>query len=115
MLRRPTRSNRTYSCFPFTTLFRSGDEGLLEPRGRGRQGFRRWPGADGRCGSARRRRLSEDRGPAEGHDLGGRLQGVPKPDRGRALSPRSEEHTSELQSLMRIAYADFCLKKKKTH
>src|SRR3546814_3579959 len=42
------------------------------------------------------------------------LSGAPKPGRLTVRVPRSEEHTSELQSLMRISYAVFCLKKKKT-
>src|SRR3546814_14452593 len=71
MIRRPPRSTRTDTLFPYTTLFRS-------PR-------RHRPG-----------------GPAEGAGAAG-----------RAREPRSEEHTSELQSLMRISYAVFCLKKKK--
>src|SRR3546814_5702452 len=51
--------------------------------------------------------------------VGGRLHDAQPADRGQRFSPaaqrlRSEEHTSELQSLMRISYAVFCLKKKKT-
>src|SRR3546814_4792105 len=92
MIRRPPRSTRTDTLFPYTTLFRSG--GLL-PRYIDivlrfaivlplaaltfRSGYVNW--------IVRRRSLA---------------------------SPRSEEHTSELQSLMRISYAVFCLKKKKT-
>src|SRR3546814_2009509 len=91
MIRRPPRSTRTDTLFPYTTLFRS------RPRSRTR--------ADG-CADAR-------------HRTGGRpplhrsneepLLRVPDGDPLR----RSEEHTSELQSLMRISYAVFCLKKKK--
>src|SRR3546814_1369704 len=70
MIRRPPRSTRTDTLFPYTTLFRSADGG-----------------------------------------------GVPDAQRRSRLIPppvmRSEEHTSELQSLMRISYAVFCLKKKK--
>src|SRR3546814_7425137 len=94
MIRRPTRSTRTYTLFPYTTLFRSDDvavdehaleaagvhllvAGLVEPRGREGDGDR--------------------------HRLGDPV-----------LPVRSEEHTSELQSLMRISYAVFCLKKKTT-
>src|SRR3546814_14893909 len=79
MVRRPPRSTRTDTLFPYTTLFRS------RPDGRGRSAAR--VGRYARDGDAGRHR------PA---------------DRGR-----SEEHTSELQSLMRISYAVFCLKKKK--
>src|SRR3546814_11181976 len=81
MIRRPPRSTRTDTLFPYTTLFRSLQRALLRPRGDGRA-----------VGYAHRNRRSL----AAGH---GKL--------------RSEEHTSELQSLMRISYAVFCLKKKK--
>src|SRR3546814_7877474 len=87
MIRRPPRSTRTDTLFPYTTLFRS----------------RRRPGVGAR--PRRRRRLS---GRAEGAWGAAR---VAPPRYG--LSLRSGEHTSELQSLMRISYAVFCLKKKK--
>src|SRR3546814_9711295 len=79
MIRRPPRSTRTDTLFPYTTLFRSG-----------RRPFRPdpHPCADRRCPRNRRRSCTAHRA-------------------------RSEEHTSELQSLMRISYAVFCLKKKK--
>src|SRR3546814_2512961 len=77
MIRRPPRSTRTDTLFPYTTLFRS-----LAARA----------GADAvRCR---------------------RHAGLPGRSAGKS---RSEEHTSELQSLMRISYAVFCLKKKKLH
>src|SRR3546814_1802975 len=93
MIRRPPRSTRTDTLFPYTTLFRSARRGIYrrqEPHGR----------------HARRR-------PRE---CGGRLREcglwiVEPALYGGAF--RSEEHTSELQSLMRISYAVFCLKKKK--
>src|SRR3546814_4972786 len=82
MIRRPPRSTRTDTLFPYTTLFRSD-------RDHGRDALRHDP-------------ADLPRHPA------------PKPrDRGQARDQRSEEHTSELQSLMRISYAVFCLKKKK--
>src|SRR3546814_8134961 len=77
MIRRPPRSTRTDTLFPYTTLFRS--------RHRGDRGGRPL----GRGDTVRQQRA------AAGRDV------------------RSEEHTSELQSLMRISYAVFCLKKKK--
>src|SRR3546814_9963848 len=103
MIRRPPRSTRTDTLFPYTTLFRS-DWGrglpLLE------EAFARNPAQP----SAYRYMLFLH------HYINGRYQ--------RALAEatkidapdviRSEEHTSELQSLMRISYAVFCLKKKKT-
>src|SRR3546814_2624806 len=87
MIRRPPRSTRTDTLFPYTTLFRSGA----------------CPVADG---AASGRHLRG--GPRHRHRLHWRV----RPQR-RAFCRRSEEHTSELQSLMRISYAVFCLKKKK--
>src|SRR3546814_10860573 len=105
MRRRPPRSTRTYTLFPYTTLFRSAfrahqshrrdrqclaDDGLglraAAPLTRDGEGFRGNPAPDARA-IPRRRRL------------------------GTGSAPRSEEHTSELQSLMRTSYAVFCLKK----
>src|SRR3546814_6451392 len=100
MIRRPPRSTRTDTLFPYTTLFRS-------------------PVADdlatilGAMESAEEDLLVTIGGASGGqHDhvrqcieaIGGRIH----------FHGRSEEHTSELQSLMRISYAVFCLKKKKT-
>src|SRR3546814_4616484 len=105
MLRRPPRSTRTDTLFPYTTLVRSfhlshlEQAGLITSRREGRSiiysaalavGNRR--GLDGRPG------LPEHRVNQLTHE---------------GAAPRSEEHTSELQSLMRISYAVFCLKKKK--
>src|SRR3546814_4712976 len=88
MIRRPPRSTRTDTLFPYTTLFRSG---LPFGAGAGRPG----PALDSH--------------PLPRPHAGGRAAGA----RGRGLPcSRSEEHTSELQSLMRISYAVFCLKKK---
>src|SRR3546814_1798605 len=109
MIRRPPRSTRTDTLFPYTTLFRSRPG----RHGRGLETGEAAPGGlrPGQVGA----------------------YGVPFPVAGRnsdsatSLSPsvvplsvgnggsggRSEEHTSELQSLMRISYAVFCLKKKK--
>src|SRR3546814_10848174 len=103
MIRRPPRSTRTDTLFPYTTLFRSVRSPRNAVGGRG---------AASRSSAApvqlARENLSGRRGrrsrahpwrmvAAHGRDVGG----------------RSEEHTSELQSLMRISYAVFCLKKKK--
>src|SRR3546814_5602283 len=98
MVRRPPRSTRTDTLFPYTTLFRSANAGA---------GL---PGPRSACqGAAAGRAL------CAGEPEGGRyLAAVPgcRQRRAQALSGRSEEHTSELQSLMRISYAVFCLKKK---
>src|SRR3546814_2191825 len=91
MIRRPPRSTRTDTLFPYTTLFRSPDTG---------SNVRRRAGAAAAGGTAPRLR------PASRMCRTRRAAG-----RGCG-STRSEEHTSELQSLMRISYAVFCLKKK---
>src|SRR3546814_8133756 len=83
MIRRPPRSTRTDTLFPYTTLFRSQQ----------RRGLRRRLAVRGRRGELLVLRA------ARGRQDGRR--------------DRSEEHTSELQSLMRNSYAVFCLKKKK--
>src|SRR3546814_8692166 len=89
MIRLPPRSTRTDTLCPYTTLFRSLD---------------------------RLRRLHRER--PELPDVGvgdgdGRLP-LHLPDQGGKFGGRSEEHTSELQSLMRISYAVFCLQNKTT-
>src|SRR3546814_8042608 len=87
MIRRPPRSTRTDTLFPYTTLFRSRIETVSSAK---------------RLASLAITNLQPAFAPCE--------------RAGRALSEaaarRSEEHTSELQSLMRISYAVFCLKKK---
>src|SRR3546814_1127326 len=108
MLRRPPRSTRTDTLFPYTTLFRSP---AVESQGRCRRQLSRplRRQAERRhcreCRSAVLERRSRMGCPT------GRLRRRHPP----ALVGRSEEHTSELQSLMRISYAVFCLKKKKTN
>src|SRR3546814_8460370 len=89
MIRRPPRSTRTDTLFPYTTLFRSAR--LLLRAGAAR-----------RCQRLQHRPRGYLDGGEPGHEVAGR----------RGRDPRSEEHTSELQSLMRISYAVFCLKKK---
>src|SRR3546814_4268593 len=91
MIRRPPRSTRTDTLFPYTTLFRSLGQG--DERRPVRSGVTRR--TTGTLGAAAHRR-----------GIGAHFCG-----RGRWRA-RSEEHTSELQSLMRISYAVFCLKKK---
>src|SRR3546814_9706549 len=92
MIRRPPRSTRTDTLFPYTTLFRSR---VLDDAGRG---------DDGRdIGDAAHRLVGADHAADALDAVDAVLEG-----------DRSEEHTSELQSLMRISYAVFCLKKKIT-
>src|SRR3546814_1566038 len=95
MIRRPPRSTRTDTLFPYTTLFRSP----LLPVERGSS-----------HGSLRHRAVSPRLN--GGCDL---LVAFGAGRRYRQWATRSEEHTSELQSLMRISYAVFCLKKKTQH
>src|SRR3546814_10187987 len=92
MIRRPPRSTRTDTLFPYTTLFRSDAD------------RRRHAGAAAKSAQPRRVGLL-----AGDHALCDAAVGRRWRRRGR-----SEEHTSELQSLMRISYAVFCLKKTKT-
>src|SRR3546814_1916038 len=88
MIRRPPRSTRTDTLFPYTTLFRSG-------------------GRDDKRNSLTQAGFAVGRYRVLAGRLGDQV-GLP-------VQQRSEEHTSELQSLMRISYAVFCLKKKKSN
>src|SRR3546814_8334429 len=106
MIRRPPRSTRTYTLFPYTTLFRSAYNDPLEtefwqPARSDARGVVRYDPARAQNGLTLY---------TSGHDQGAFLIDMD----GRVVHERSEEHTSELQSLMRISYAVFCLKKKKT-
>src|SRR3546814_9732071 len=97
MIRRPPRPTRTDTLFPYTTLFRSdGDDGL----GGAVQGL----GDAQQLGVAP---VVAQPACVADEPVGARGEYVAE------LFGRSEEHTSELQSLMRISYAVFCLKKKK--
>src|SRR3546814_15744995 len=91
MIRRPPRSTRTDTLFPYPTLFRSDTRSPLQ-------------------------RLEDPRGArrlAAGERHGSRTVDSAPHVHARSSSGRSEEHTSELQSLMRISHAVFCLKQKK--
>src|SRR3546814_8968762 len=83
MIRRPPRSTRTDTLFPYTTLFRSHAQ------------------------------ASRKTSPSKPPSTTGPEPATRNPRKLDARRSRSEEHTSELQSLMRISYAVFCLKKKK--
>src|SRR3546814_7687648 len=107
MIRLPPKSTRTYSRFPYTTIFRS--RVLL----RHRRGVRKAHGIAVIEHLAFRGRRFGGRGCAR--SIVRRAAGHPADGEGGECDAdgRSEEHTSELQSLMRISYAVFCLKKKK--
>src|SRR3546814_9987428 len=111
MIRRPPRSTRTYTLFPYTTLFRSHDRrrwSLWTPRRDGGDTDSTVP-RDNQTNDDTQR-SSEPRPSARDR----RADPLCAPGGGAASArcSRSEEHTSELQSLMRISYAVFCLKKK---
>src|SRR3546814_1799874 len=101
MIRRPPRSTRTDTLFPYTTLFRSSPPSRRRPIWRASSTVY--------CDRRYEMTLSIRR---LGAALGAEVRGV---DIAKEIDDetRSEEHTSELQSLMSISYAVFCLKKKK--
>src|SRR3546814_7132903 len=109
MLRRPPRSTLTYTLFPYTTLFRSVP--VLDRHGAA------VPVAAHPARLLRRAHVLHPPHPAPGAASPGAAADHGRvPRLGDARRPaRSEEHTSELQSLMRISYAVFCLKKKNTN
>src|SRR3546814_1145726 len=119
MIRRPPRSTRTDTLFPYTTLFRSREAEqdwptLPLPRGGGTE-----PERPQRISARPERPRDFPFPPSRGKPESRARQSLASnPVRRTAASredirmPRSEEHTSELQSLMRISYAVFCLKKK---
>src|SRR3546814_8406345 len=115
MIRRPPRSNRTDTLFPSTTLFRSDlDAFSFRCVDQHRQPLD--PGGPADCGGMRAaERLDQPVIAAAAKHRALRAQ--PLGDELERGVARSEEHTSELQSLMRLSYAVFCLKKKnnKTH
>src|SRR3546814_5605722 len=113
MIRQTSRSTRADTLFPNTTLFRSAADHLQHSRRDGMFDltgkFALVTGATGGIGNAIAEALH-----AQGATvaLSGTREAVLQELAGK-LGSRSEEHTSELQSLMRISYAVFCLKKKK--
>src|SRR3546814_3460764 len=103
MIRRPPRSTRTDTLFPYTTLFRSPEAVSTGNRTSGAADARLhslWLSSAGAYRDGSRGGTRASGSSADGAD-------------GHRRRSRSEEHTSELQSLMRISYAVFCLKKKK--
>src|SRR3546814_2771236 len=118
MIRRPPRSTRTDTLFPYTTLFRSFIFIAIQAMGQfvdpdSRSPVRRRPpvAAGGQRAAGGDFRPIGQRGPLELADREEAVEEILQPMADRR---RSEEHTSELQSLMRISYAVFCLKKTQT-
>src|SRR3546814_6260108 len=106
MIRRPPRSTRTDTLFPYTTLFRS------------RCGFLATHSSQNTIEAGTRASFPRCSRMATQGNNRMNVKDAPPPSTGaprRANGGRSEEHTSELQSLMRISYAVFCLKKKTNH
>src|SRR3546814_4407916 len=118
MRRRPPRSTRTDTLFPYTTLFRSRDRASADrPHARCGGGYRPHPRRRNGEGRVHRRDPLLHRQPGfrpQGFGTRSFYLHIWDRDVQERARPRSEEHTSELQSLMRISYAVFCLKKKKT-
>src|SRR3546814_6825527 len=111
MIRLQPSATRTDTLFPYTRLFRS-----VRRASPGRCRPIRRPSEPTPCGRRRsRRRRVQDEPPWRIRGGAGGSLGLDPPSAARdRLQERSEEHTSELQSLMRISYAVFCLKKKKS-
>src|SRR3546814_6793574 len=115
MIRRPPRSPRTDTLFPYATLFRPAtyrDRDGPQSRHRARQSYP----PEGICGEPRRLPIISSGASPRAIHLSSTAKTFFGLKHHRLCHPafvdRSEEHTSELQSLMRISYAVFCLKKK---
>src|SRR3546814_2072774 len=134
MIRRPPRSTRTVTLFPYTTLFRSRKDRQTHrqrQRPRAEEASRGIVPPCHRERDEQRQRLETDAVISDSYRRDGGRRSIDEGDDLRAIEPeqvaverrkmgvgqreagRSEEHTSELQSLMRSSYAVFCLKKKK--
>src|SRR3546814_10316702 len=112
MIRRPPRSTRTDPRLPYTTLFRSPDAGLRAGRQLADDGADQGDG-DGELQAGKEEGYRG--GPAQlPEELAGAGAVGAQQIALQRVWRRSEEHTSELQSLMRISYAVFCLKRKKS-
>src|SRR3546814_15534738 len=125
MIRRPPRSTRTDTLFPYTTLFRSEAKHTADEQREQRPRQAQIDHDSPLYGiAAAQKHVDHLRGGKRGGTDGQRDSGKTKrakrkreqqpAARPRLRHSRSEEHTSELQSLMRISYAVFCLKKKNT-
>src|SRR3546814_3317622 len=114
MIRRPPRSTRTDTLFPYTTLFRSGVYSAVLHYLKAAQAAGT---LDGKVVAEKMREMPVNDFFAKNGKVraDGRMEHDMYLIQVKTPSERSEEHTSELQSLMRISYAVFCLKKKNQH
>src|SRR3546814_4246309 len=117
MIRRPPRSTRTDTLFPYTTLFRSACAYRARDVATRRRSAARAPHAWPQVPKDARFAWKQSSWLPTGSPVDHQRVQMSPPKMvdfdGMCHLPRSEEHTSELQSLMRISYAVFCLKKKK--
>src|SRR3546814_4568421 len=119
MIRRPPRSTRTDTLFPYTTLFRSATRKLpyIHVPHFGAPAVSGMTALKTKSGELPLQRRGSDIIPAlefRFADIVEPAVALPASVSGVGSASRSEEHTSELQSLMRISYAVFCLQKKTT-
>src|SRR3546814_8745271 len=123
MIRRPPESTRTDTLFPYTTLFRSNERRTRSANGKTRLrpihqqsvllGLQQPRHEDAAIIAIAHRRHGNPDSQPRPEPIDPLFRSAEEWRQGAAEVPRSEEHTSELQSLMRISYAVFCLKKKK--
>src|SRR3546814_9413624 len=113
MIRRPPTSTRTDTLFPYTTLFRSVSADARTAARRGHPVSELQGNRDDRKQQLGRHRRRSRHALRQRHRRAERHLPQHRVQEGRLVVDRSEEHTSELQSLMRISYAVFCLKKQK--
>src|SRR3546814_9344375 len=120
MIRRPPRSTLTDTLFPYTTLFRSQNGQASSDAGPGSCRLKLTKAAVALRSRSQLRSRTPFFNAIDQARSSGLLSEIAKADTqghtgGRGTAPKSEEHKSELQSLMRISVAGFCLQKKKKH
>src|SRR3546814_2674182 len=112
MIRRPPRSTRTDTLFPYPTLFRSGQEVNAGSAALFLSADKSFVAAGKKPASPHALPVAKEPRSMRGGNVARKAHSATRWEKSLSAG-RSEEHTSELQSLMRISYAVFCLKKKK--